>query len=157
VWVPYNNRSVALLYSLFNSNSFHSTFTKLCENVCGCDNTPKLDNEPDCISFSEVIHMSLILAVWTSMEYYSPLCNLHKILAYYSSSCNQHEIWTSYLISWLNLFFIKFDHFWSPRNKISAWSATPMGKITQFCKVMSIDMTLQNWGIFIMGGLWENF
>ena len=34
---------------------------------------------------------------------------------------------------------------------------TPIIINAHFCKVVSINMTLQKWAIFIMGGLWGNF
>ena len=49
--------------------------------------------------------------------------------------------------------------FYTTRNKISAWSDerqrislwTPIIKLGYFCNVISIDMTLQMWAIFIKG------
>ena len=56
-------------------------------------------------------------------------------------------------------FMICVNVFYITRNKISAWSDnrqifspyTPIIKIVHFCNVMSIDMMLQKWAIFIMG------
>ena len=55
--------------------------------------------------------------------------------------------------------------FYTTRNEISVGSDkkgeispyTPIIKIAHFCNVMSIDMTLQKWGIFIMGVYGEFF
>ena len=56
-------------------------------------------------------------------------------------------------------FMMCVNVFYTTRNEISAGSSkkqrfspqTPIIKIGHFCNVMSIDMTLQKWAIFIMG------
>ena len=61
-------------------------------------------------------------------------------------------------------FMMSVNVFYITRSKISAGSdkkleispQTPIIKIAHFCNVMSIDLTLQKWAIFIMGVYGEN-
>ena len=52
-----------LLFPLSNSNSFDPIFTKPYENVCWRKMEATFDNEPDCMSSSEVMHNYCFLFV----------------------------------------------------------------------------------------------
>ena len=82
------------------------------------------------------------------------------------SNANFHDVCQRFLYNQVHNFSLI-------RQKTKIFPIDPHIKITHFCNVMSIDMTLQKWAIFIMGvyyrhdvtkvcdfyngGLWGNF